>query len=112
IFPRIINVAVPSPQHSPIFGQLPEVQIVFRLYLSTKPRSSVYFCPVGSFTLSHFGLGCAGCFCSKMLCIFLIFRKAKVRKKYMNVTSDLRTKKEVEHRNAQPLSSGLCLYRI
>src|SRR5690606_26207851 len=55
-FPKIINVAVPSPQHSPIFGQLPEVQIVFRLYLSTNPRSSVYFCPIGSFTLSHFGL--------------------------------------------------------
>ena len=29
IFPKIINVAVPSPQHSPIFGQLPLVQIVF-----------------------------------------------------------------------------------
>ena len=43
IFPKIINVAVPSPQHSPIFGQLPEVQIVLSLYLSTKPRSSVYF---------------------------------------------------------------------
>src|SRR6187402_849411 len=55
-FPKIINVAVPSPQHSPIFGQLPEVQIVFRLYLSTKPRSSVYFFPIGSFTFNHFGL--------------------------------------------------------
>src|SRR5690554_7426651 len=43
ILPKIIKVAVPSPQHSPIFGQLPEVQIVLRLYLSTKPRSSVYF---------------------------------------------------------------------
>src|SRR5690554_4038657 len=57
IFPKIINVAVPSPQHSPIFGQLPEVQIVFKLYLSTNPLSSVYFLPVGSFTLSHFGFG-------------------------------------------------------
>ena len=28
IFPKIIKVAVPSPQHSPILGQLPEVQIV------------------------------------------------------------------------------------
>jgi hypothetical protein len=55
MFPNIMNVAVPSPQHSPIFGQLPEVQIVFKLYLSTNPRSSVYFCPIGSFTLSHFG---------------------------------------------------------
>ena len=43
IFPRIMKVAVPSPQHSPIFGQLPEVQMVLSLYLSTKPRSSVYF---------------------------------------------------------------------
>ena len=30
-FPRIMKVAVPSPQHSPIFGQLPEVQMVCRL---------------------------------------------------------------------------------
>src|SRR6478736_8361082 len=55
-FPKIIKVAVPSPQHSPMFGQLPEVQIVFKLYLSTNPRSSVYFFPIGSFTFSHFGL--------------------------------------------------------
>src|SRR5690606_34030295 len=40
IFPRIINVAVPSPQHSPIFGQLPLWQMVLSLYLSTKVRSS------------------------------------------------------------------------
>ena len=57
IFPKIIKVAVPSPQHSPIFGQLPDVQIVCSSYLSTNPRSSVYFFPVGSFTRSHFGLG-------------------------------------------------------
>src|SRR5690554_5352852 len=57
IFPKIMKVAVPSPQHSPIFGQLPEVQIVFSLYLSTNPRSSVYFFPVGSFTRNHFGFG-------------------------------------------------------
>ena len=57
MFPKIINVAVPSPQHSPIFGQLPDVQIVWRLYLSTSPLSSVYFFPVGSFTRSHFGFG-------------------------------------------------------
>src|SRR5690606_16886567 len=56
-FPRIIKVAVPSPQHSPIFGQLPEVQMVWRLYLSTRPLNSVYFLPVGSFTLNHLGLG-------------------------------------------------------
>ena len=55
ILPNIIKVAVPSAQHSPIFGQLPEVHIVFSLYLSTNPLSSVYFLPVGSLTLIHFG---------------------------------------------------------
>src|SRR5690606_25018197 len=55
IFPRIINVAVPSPQHSPIFGQLPLWQIVLSLYLSTKPRNSRCFLPVGNFTRSHSG---------------------------------------------------------
>src|SRR5690606_33684261 len=57
IFPKIIKVAVPSPQHSPILGQLPEVQMVFNWYLSTKLRSSVYFFPVGSFTRNHLGFG-------------------------------------------------------
>jgi hypothetical protein len=28
MLPKIIKVAVPSPQHSPILGQLPEVQMV------------------------------------------------------------------------------------
>jgi hypothetical protein len=55
-----MNVAVPSPQHSPIFGQLPEVQMVFNLYLSTNPLSSVYFCPVGNFTRNHLGFGSLG----------------------------------------------------
>jgi len=40
-----------------MLGQLPEVQIVLSLYLSTRPRNSVYFFPVGSFTRNHFGLG-------------------------------------------------------
>src|SRR6056300_18154 len=57
IFPKIIKVAVPSPQHSPMFGQLPEVQMVCSSYLSTNPRSSVYFLPVGNFTRSHLGFG-------------------------------------------------------
>ena len=56
ILPKIIKVAVPCPQHSPILGQLPEVQIVLSWYLSTKLRNSVYFFPVGSFTLSHWAL--------------------------------------------------------
>ena len=55
ILPKIIKVAVPSPQHSPILGQLPLVQIVFNLYLSTNPLSSVYFFPTGSFTRSQSG---------------------------------------------------------
>jgi hypothetical protein len=60
IFPKIINVAVPSPQHSPIFGQLPEVQMVCKSYLSTKLLSWVYFWPVGSLTLNHFGFPALG----------------------------------------------------
>ena len=31
IFPKIMKVAVPSAQHSPILGQLPDVQIVLSL---------------------------------------------------------------------------------
>src|SRR5690554_5534497 len=59
--PKIIKVAVPSPQHSPMLGQLPEVQMVCRLYLSTNPLSSVYFFPVGNFTRNHLGLGALSC---------------------------------------------------
>ena len=32
ILPSIMKVAVPSAQHSPILGQLPDVQMVFNLY--------------------------------------------------------------------------------
>ena len=39
IFPSIIKVAVPSPQHSPILGQLPLSQIVCNLCVSTNPRT-------------------------------------------------------------------------
>src|SRR5690606_37616271 len=76
IFPNIINVAVPSPQHSPIFGQLPEVHIVVSWYFSTKPRSSVYFFPVGSLTRSHFGFGSDFWGAT----IATVIRKRKVRK--------------------------------
>ena len=55
MLPKIIKVAVPSPQHSPILGQLPDEQIVFNLYLSTRPLKLEYFFPVGSFTLIHSG---------------------------------------------------------
>ncbi len=38
-----------------MLGQLPDVQIVFNLYLSTNPLSSVYFSPIGNLTFNHFG---------------------------------------------------------
>src|SRR5690606_15730276 len=60
MFPNIIKVAVPSPQHSPILGQLPEVQMVLSPYLSTRPLSWVYFWPVGNLTLSHLGFPIGG----------------------------------------------------
>ena len=50
-----MNVAVPSPQHSPMLGQLPDEHIVFNLYLSTSPLRLEYFLPVGSFTLIQSG---------------------------------------------------------
>ena len=54
-FPKIMKVAVPSPQHSPIFGQLPDWQIVCNLYSSTKPRTFLKFSPIGNLTLSQSG---------------------------------------------------------
>ena len=50
-----MKVAVPAPQHSPILGQLPDEQIVFKLYLSTNDLNSVYFLPVGNLTRIHLG---------------------------------------------------------
>ena len=81
IFPKIINVAVPSPQHSPILGQLPEVQIVLSLYLSTSPRNSVYFCPMGNLTLSHLGFPLGG---NTLVVSVCIIRKlyAKIQSKF------------------------------
>src|SRR5690606_25683879 len=55
-FPRIINVAVPSPQHSPMFGQLPLSQMVCSLWLSTSLRTLAYSGPLGSLTRSQLGL--------------------------------------------------------
>src|SRR5579863_7578588 len=55
MFPRIIKVAVPAPQHSPIFGQLPLSQIVWSLYWSTRLRTCLKFSPIGSLTRSQFG---------------------------------------------------------
>src|ERR1035437_5174462 len=56
IFPKIINVAVPAPQHSPIFGQFPLSQIVCNLCEATIWRTCAYSFPVGSLTLSQSGL--------------------------------------------------------
>ena len=55
IFPNIINVAVPSPQHSPMFGQLPLSQMVCNLWVSTKFLTCLKSSPMGSFTLSQSG---------------------------------------------------------
>src|SRR6218665_429899 len=55
-FPKIIKVAVPAPQHSPMFGQLPLSQMVCNLCLSTNPRTFAYDSPVGSFTRNQSGL--------------------------------------------------------
>ena len=73
IFPKIINVAVPSPQHSPMLGQLPDEQIVFSLYLSTRPLISEYFFPVGNFTLIQSGFFLKSDLrCSRVLLVLLI----------------------------------------
>src|ERR1700760_4976322 len=55
--PRIIKVAVPAPQHSPMFGQLPLWQIVCSLYSSTIALTFAYSLPIGNFTLNQSGLG-------------------------------------------------------
>src|SRR6188508_2528813 len=55
ILPRIIKVAVPAPQHSPILGQLPLSQIVCSLCSLTMPRTFTYSFPVGNFTRSQSG---------------------------------------------------------
>jgi hypothetical protein len=54
VFPKIIKWQFLRPSIH-ILGQLPDAQIVFKLYLSTKLRSSVYFFPIGNFTFNHFG---------------------------------------------------------
>src|SRR5689334_2289024 len=45
ILPSIMNVAVPSPQHSPIFGQLPLSQMVCSLWVSTRLLTWRYSSP-------------------------------------------------------------------
>ena len=53
--PRIMNVAVPAPQHSPMLGQLPLSQMVCSLCSSTNLRTLAYSGPMGSFTRSQSG---------------------------------------------------------
>ena len=84
IFPRIINVAVPSPQHSPMFGQLPLVQIVFNLYLSTKLLNSVYFLPTGNFTRNHLGFLGLSATITDSISIFLSNLYANIQRKVLN----------------------------
>ena len=57
MLPRIMNVAVPSPQHSPMLGQCPLSQMVCSLCSDTMLRTSLYASPVGSLTRNHLGLG-------------------------------------------------------
>ena len=54
--PRIMNVAVPAPQHSPMLGQLPDWQMVWSLWSSTSLRTLANSGPVGSFTRNQSGL--------------------------------------------------------
>lgn len=54
--PKIMKVAVPAPQHSPMLGQLPLVQIVWSLCWSTMLRIRAYSLPTGSLARSHEGL--------------------------------------------------------
>src|SRR5699024_1004469 len=55
MLPNIIKVAVPAPQHSPILGQFPLSQIVWRRCSSTKSLTCLYSFPTGSFTRSQSG---------------------------------------------------------
>ncbi|BAO76293.1 hypothetical protein WPG_2063 [Winogradskyella sp. PG-2] len=64
-----------------MFGQLPEVQIVFSLYLSTRLLSSVYFLPVGNFTRSHFGLRSGKIFEATLVSMHFQFQITKIRSK-------------------------------
>src|ERR1700752_1351157 len=55
VSPRIMNVAVPRCQHSPMFGQAASRQTVCRLSDSIRSLSSRYLCPPGAGTLNHGG---------------------------------------------------------
>ena len=56
VSPRIMNVAVPRCQHSPMFGHAASWQTVWRFSASIIPLSSRYLGPPGAGTLNHGGL--------------------------------------------------------
>ena len=56
VSPRIMNVAVPRCQHSPMFGQAASWHTVCRFSLSIRLWSSRYRGPPGAGTLNHGGL--------------------------------------------------------
>src|SRR5690242_16289144 len=55
VSPRIMNVAVPRVQHSPMLGQAASWQTVWRFSDLIRPFSSRYFGPPGAGTLNHGG---------------------------------------------------------
>jgi hypothetical protein len=65
--PRIMKLAVPALQHSPLFGQLPEVQIVFRSCSSMVCFTFEYFSPWGNGDFNQSGSLLSFClFCSSI----------------------------------------------
>jgi hypothetical protein len=75
ISPKIINVAVPLFQHSPILGQLPLVQMVCRWLRSTRFRTFAYVSPEALCILSHGGRRRRG---EVLSFTFSVFERAKV----------------------------------
>ena len=55
VSPKIMNVAVPRSQHSPMFGQAASSQTVFRLAFLIFLRISRKFSPPGALTLNQSG---------------------------------------------------------
>src|SRR5262245_27293920 len=59
--PRIMNVAVPWCQHSPMFGHCASSQTVCRPSCGTRPLSRGQLGDPGARTFTHSGLGRRGC---------------------------------------------------
>src|SRR5262245_11586438 len=76
--PRIMNVAVPWCQHSPMFGHCASSQTVCRLSARIRPLRRWYPGEPGARTLSHSGFGGLGaCGASGMMraTIVLLYRR-------------------------------------